>query len=86
MLFNSKLLLGFLLKQDIKDVEGVFSECKLEQPPSTQAPPFAQLLDSKKKAMALWLIGVCDGLKELVGCCRYLSCGNLGEHGMKLKP
>jgi hypothetical protein len=38
MLFNSKLLLGFLLKQDIKDVEGIFSECKLEQSPSTQAP------------------------------------------------
>jgi hypothetical protein len=39
MLFNSKLLLGFLLKEDIKDVEGVFPKCELEQSPSTQAPP-----------------------------------------------
>jgi hypothetical protein len=50
MLFNSKLLLGFLLKQDIKDVEGVFSECKVEWSPSTQAPP-----SSREESPDLWI-------------------------------
>jgi hypothetical protein len=40
MLFNLKVVLGFLLKKGIKDEEGVFSNYKLGESPLTQVRPF----------------------------------------------